>query len=511
MQFLNPIWLFAIAAISIPVVIHLWNIKAGKTLKVGSIALITAAAQKSSRSFKLNDLLLFLVRCLFLLILAFLLAMPVWQRYLSNNKAKGWLLIPKENLKESYTQFKPAIDSLTKAGYEFHYFDKDFAKVDLNKVLLDSALKDQPKEVNYWNLVTGLNEKLSADIPAYVFTSNQARYFTGNKPSVSLNLHWQTFTPADSTSTWIESAWFTNNNSIKVIEGNSKPSGAYFTNYIIQSEGDPKSRFTVDVNHGKPVISLKGAPQKVTTIDTSSLKIAIYADQYKAEASYLKAALTAVGDFTQRKTIIRQYTDAGQIPTGQSWLFWLSDKPVGANDLKKSDHLLNYEQGKQINASSSIKINGAFSLTDQVTEIAIYKLIKEESLPNAHSVWTDGYGNPILSKQRDHQSTQYHFYSHFNPAWNDLVWSDNFPKLLLNLIIYNTDNELVNGIDLIKIDEQQLMPNITSSAKNIGTDKITDQVDLSHYFWLLLAGIFFVERWLAQKQTGIKTWLSRQG
>jgi hypothetical protein len=31
----TPIWLFALAAIGIPVMIHLWNIKPGKTLEGG--------------------------------------------------------------------------------------------------------------------------------------------------------------------------------------------------------------------------------------------------------------------------------------------------------------------------------------------------------------------------------------------------------------------------------------------------------------------------------------------
>src|SRR4051812_26169096 len=121
MLFLNPLWLFAIAAVSIPVIIHLWNIKSGKTLKIGSIALISAAAKKSSRSLVINNKLLLAVRCLLLIILALLLSMPVWQSRFDNSKTKGWLLIPRENLSESYRKFKPLVDSLTRAGYQFHY------------------------------------------------------------------------------------------------------------------------------------------------------------------------------------------------------------------------------------------------------------------------------------------------------------------------------------------------------------------------------------------------------
>ena len=141
MILLNSIWLFTLAALSIPVAIHLWNIRPGKTLKVGSISLMEASAQKSSRSLKLHDLLLLLLRCLLLALLAFILAMPFLQKQISTSSVKGWLLIPKENVRESYQKFKPQIDSLTKAGHEFHYFNKGFEKAELSKVLTD--YKDQ--------------------------------------------------------------------------------------------------------------------------------------------------------------------------------------------------------------------------------------------------------------------------------------------------------------------------------------------------------------------------------
>ena len=64
LQLLNPIWLFAIGGIVIPLIIHLWNIKKGKTLKVGSISLLGESSRQSAKSLKLIDLLLLFLRCL---------------------------------------------------------------------------------------------------------------------------------------------------------------------------------------------------------------------------------------------------------------------------------------------------------------------------------------------------------------------------------------------------------------------------------------------------------------
>ncbi|HMG08189.1 MAG TPA: BatA domain-containing protein [Mucilaginibacter sp.] len=498
MQFLNPIWLFAIAALINPVIIHLWNIKPGKTLKVGSISLMTSAAQKSSRSFKLNDVLLFLLRCLLLTLLAFLLAMPVWRQYLSAAQTKGWLLIPKESIKEGYNEFKPTIDSLTKAGYEFHYFNKGFIKADLKQVLTDAATQTNPEPVNYWSLIAQLNDQLPAAMPVYLFTSHQARHFTGNKPSIASNVHWQTYTPADSLSTWIESAWFTNTNAIKVVEGNSKPSGTYFTSYIIQSGGGANAVFTVNINNGKPEISLKNSDQKAIPIDTNSLRIAIFTDKHSTDATYLKAALDAVSNFSGHKTIIKQYSDAGQIPAAQNWIFWLSEKPVDINSLKKTINILNYEPGQVNNTVSWIKTNGAFSVAGQQCFPALYKLVKDGAT-NLQPVWLDGYGNAVLNMQQNQHTTSYHFYSRFNPAWNELVWSDGFPKLLLKLMTVNHNAHQMTQHDRRVMDQQQLRPYVIPSVKNTDAHKITIQTDLTHYFWLALVFVFFVERSLAHK------------
>ncbi|MEP6750371.1 MAG: BatA domain-containing protein, partial [Bacteroidota bacterium] len=61
-QLLQPIWLFALAGVSIPVIIHLWNRKPGKTLKVGSVALVEENILSYKKTIKLSELLLLLLR-----------------------------------------------------------------------------------------------------------------------------------------------------------------------------------------------------------------------------------------------------------------------------------------------------------------------------------------------------------------------------------------------------------------------------------------------------------------
>lgn len=485
MIFLHPIWLFALAAISIPVAIHLWNIRKGRALKVGSISLVTAASQKRSFSFKLNDLLLLLLRCLLLILVAFLLTMPLWRRHINWSEVKGWVLIPKDGIKESYQKFKPKINSLIKAGFEFHYLNKGFTKADFNKTLGDTT-RHNDTNASYWSLIQQLDGQIPSSLPVYIFTSNGATYFTGEKPQVSLNLHWQTYTSADSTDTWIESAWLTNNEDIEVLEGHSGPMGTSFKNYSIRS-GDQQTNFTVYSENGKLSVGLKNSNELVP-VDTSTWRFSIYADKNSLDAGYLKAALQSIAQFTKHKAVIKQYTDAGQIPSHQNWLFWLSARPVGQQ--LQSDNLFVNENGKVNRVNSWIE-------TGSEHKIALYKAISEHD--KGFALWEDGFGNPVLSLEKQSNKNLYHFYSRFDPTWSDLVWSADFPKMLLTLITEPSTEPNVK-YDKRILSDPQIMPAITNE-RLVPVEKVTDYVDLSRYIWLLLALMIFAERWLAHRGT----------
>ena len=498
MILLNPIWLYALAALSIPVAIHLWNIRPGKTLKVGSIALIHTSAQKSSRSFKLHDVLLLLLRCLLLALVAFVLAMPVWQKYISSSSIKGWVLIPKENLVESYQKFKPRIDSLTKAGYEFHYFDRDFQKADLNQILAEKGTKPADStNTSYWSLIQQLNEQIPSSIPVYLFTPNTTAHFTGERARALVNLHWQMYVQSDSTSTWIAKAWLSNNNDVQVVQGTSKPSGTYYSNYTIRSGEQHSTPFVINANNGRLSVSLKNSGQEFM-VDTCTWRFAVYAGKNNPDAGYVKAALESVVQFTKHKAVIKQYSDPDQVQGRQNWLFWLEQEPARDQYKDMADNFFAYETGN-INPVNSWINGGSQSLSPQ--KIGLYQLIDNNN-DNNQPLWRDGFGRAVLSKQTEDRYTRYHFYTRFNPAYNDLVWSDDFPKMLLRLIV--NDPVTSDKYDRRVIDAKQLMP-VTDNGTRNSTGKITERTDLTHYAWLLLVLVFVLERWMAHKKASKTT------
>ena len=492
MSFLTPIWLLSIAAISIPVFIHLWNVRPGKTLKVGSISLIDTSSRKRSRSFNLLDVLLLLLRSLLLIILAFVLAMPFLQKQLDKSVIKGWLLIPKENFREAYQHFKPKADSLIKAGYELHYFNADFAKLNLQQALADSAHLKNNDNTSYWNLLQQLNRKIPASLPVYLITPNQLDKFSGDKPSIGLKLQWQTYTPTDSVSTQIAKAWFTNTKDIHVLSVTSKPSGTEYHTENIDQSNAKSTAYDINIANGKATINLKNNHEQAIEIDSTAINATIFAGTNTQDANYLKAALQAVGQFTQRNITVKTFNNNETAAVKKDWLFWLADQPVNENISKHYSNVFIYQQGKIQNENGRINTG---DLNQQ--PIALYKSITGNIQPG-ENIWQDGFGKPLLTKEVKDQTNVYHFYSHFNPTWNELVWNNSFPKLMLQLIIPAGDLNK-NMPDRRKIESHQLQPNFGDTNSTVN-NSYKSSTDLTHYFWLALVLIFFIERWLAHKK-----------
>lgn len=240
LQLVNPIALLALAAVIIPVLIHLWNVRKGKTLKVGSIALLAESSRQAARSRRITNWPLFLLRCLLLFLLAFLLANPFWESR-KKNISKGWMLVPAYHLSNAYRQHRPLIDSLLKAGFELRDLSPVFDKINLQDT---SSFKTTGELTGSpWMLLKKLNAGLPKNFPVYLFTDNQLKNYYGERPTSQLNLHWNSLAVSD------------------------KPGN------------DPMP-------------------------DTSSIRITIYPGKNNTDAHYVKAAIKAIGQYTGRDIII---------------------------------------------------------------------------------------------------------------------------------------------------------------------------------------------------------------
>jgi len=429
LQLLQPIWLFALAGLSIPVIIHLWNQRPGKTLRVGSVILVAENMVSHKKNVRLTELLLLLLRCLLLACIAMALAAPLWRKQ-ENKTAKGWILMSRSKLITAYNHFKPEIDSLLHAGFEFHYFEEGFAKADFQKAIQTQNDTFPVKPFFYRGIIALLNEQADAKLPLYVFTDNYLRNFSGSRTVVSLNLHWFTYAP---------------------------------DTFVVQS----------------------------AAADTGILRVTVYTAQTN-DGHYVKAALDAIQQFSKKNIITRLVNKVAEIPAQQDWLFWLSDEAIPAD--KKATHTLGYAEGKATQTASYILPAGHSSFD----AVELYSsIIENDTATNYSSVnWRDGFGHPLLTMEEKNNTSYYWLYTHIDPAWNELPWSNGFPQMLYELM-YTDSNALATPTDKTIIDSSQLMP-VTVNEKEAGLKPaLFNETKLAGIFWLIAFILFFAERCLS--------------
>ncbi|MDP2413261.1 BatA domain-containing protein [Daejeonella sp.] len=496
-QLLNPIWLFGISGIIIPLLIHLWNVKKGKTLKIGSVSLLGESSRQNARSLRLLDLLLLLLRCLLIIIVSMLLAEPVWISSNSPAQKGGWILIEKDNFTETYSNFQKEIDSLDQAGYDLHLFEVGFKTEDLNKLKDSEIIRDSTAaQLSYWSLLQMLDQEIPSGKEAYIFTANRLNRFKGERPEIVTKLDWKTYTPKDSSAKWIENVWFTND-SIRAIIAQTEPKGLR----KIPANIDPLNRntaFTLDIQDGITSLSFKNisaSEQKPVRVDTSTIHIAFYTDNFKKDAEYLNAAIRAIQKYTQRKIELSP-VKSGLIKGDHNIVFWLSEKMPAESQIKKlkaGSSLFIYQKGKTEEINSLIVLP-EHSLQKEEIKLRKRVLITERS-KNNYAVWEDGFGQPLLDLEITNKLKLYHFYSRFNPEWNGLVWDEDFAKILVPLIIPKLQNSVSDPYDSRSIAESWIIP--ARAEIKSGTVKKNTESDLKDVFWISLILLFLCERWLS--------------
>ena len=450
MQFLYPIGLLALAGLIVPLIIHLWNIKQGKTLKIGSIALLGEHSRASSRSFRINDWMLLLLRCLLFVLIALILAQPVIRKTLPV-KNSGWILVRKANLPEVYKVNRSRIDSLIKLGYEIHDFNIDF----LMMTLKDTASADTRKVTSpvYSHLLNQLNQVLPSGSQVYLFADRRLANIGTVLPQMNYRLNWNTINETDTLSTWITDY------AGKKYEATSNPSNTTYT--------------PLKDNSASPV------------------KIAIYEPRGNNDSKYLVAALRAISGFSHRQLQIN--------PPGKADLgFWLSEETVSPgfrSSIEDKGTLFQYEKGKAIPEPSFLNIAGEKILS-----------AKRVESPDKHQkIWSDGFGNIVLGLEETDNLNIFHFYSRFNSQWNQLVWNGAFVKALMPLVIQDPNQDGFgfknNAADQRQLAKEQQME--MKDNKGAAIAQKTSNTSVKNICWVLALLIFITERILSFRKKNI--------
>ncbi len=431
-----PIGLLALAGLLIPVLIHLWSVKKGKTLKIGSIALLGENATSNARNLKLTDLLLFVLRCLILMLIAGLLAQPYLKKTSRAATTKGWLLMDKVQFGKIYKMHHNTIDSLLAKGFELHDFNVGF-----NSFSVKDTIANEGNSLSYMALIQQLNTQMPKGYSAYIFADKRLTKYDGNLPKPNFNLIWKEVNYPDTIKTW--STQFLT----KGYEAKSTPD---LTSYI------------PDKNQNLPLVT-----------------ISIY-DPKGEDSKYIKAALNAITDFTKRKFEVITSVNKADV------VFWFSDELIPSSVNKA----FAYKNGKIENVNSTLLVSA-----EPNQNIELKKRIASDHL-KGDVIWTDGWGEPILIKEN--KTNHFYFYSRFNPQWNDLVWNEQFVKALIPIVLGDqTVSDF--GFEDHDADQRVLGQTLFQDSKTTTSNAsiITTNQSLDYPIWGLAFILLIIERILS--------------
>ena len=514
MQVLQPIWLFAMVAVVIPLIIHLWNDKRGKTLLIGSVAFLDQQSRRQSRSPRISEWLLLLLRCLLLLVLALLLAGPMWRRPPAV-AARGWVLL--SDTSQANGEHKGLIDSLLRAGYQRHLLGESGGMTG-NREAGPGGHEDKTgnqggPQPSWWADFIILDHRAPAGIPFYVFTDGRMVHFRGRRPWTDRKVNWVPDRDTLEVATnRIAAAWTIgggNTGEENSNGGRNNSGGGDSIGVLTLSSRSTGSLYSYhsELRGGRQSLSMDS---QTVALDPSVLRVRIVADnKYNNDGGYLEAAIRALQKFTHHN--IRVVVDDS---ARADWVFWLSAAPLPAGLL--ATRILVYQPGREIPVDTWV----------EGMDVAVSRIVA--SGPDSGGiVWKDGFGKSLLSLEEREGKKIFHFYSHFDPAWNGLVWSPRFPAVMASLLL---EDGVFPGADFVQaaddrrvVDPQQVMPwkrkaRDGDSLKRIveenealmaggvtGTDEYAEpagpspDIDLAPACWLLAFLLLALERWISYR------------
>jgi hypothetical protein len=473
-QLLYPIGLLAAIGVALPILIHLWNIKSGKTLKIGSIAFLGVPSNQRSRSFRITDWPLLLLRCLLICLIAFLIARPVQRQKIKVSEQPGWILVEKANFKKLWSTKRKQLDSLILKGYELHDFDVNFARLQL-KDTLSRFPRSADEPLSYYSLIRQLDSQMEPGRKVYLYTGNRLSGFKGKQPLVHMDLKWSFLPDERKDTSWLANSYETVNRMVKRTIAHSTSAGTYYTAEQVRRNAAAEEQ-----------------------VDTSSIRVEVYQKQGSGDAAYLKAAVLALRQFTNRKIELQNITSLKQIRTNSSLVFWLSEQQPRVSEIRKLPKgitFFEYAGTKVQKVNSVIQDQNEVSLEDA----ELYKRTESDAIPD-QKVWLDATGMPVLSLDATSQINHYKFYSRFRPDWNNLAWTNGMVLFLTPIILPQSSSQMAFKEDQRAVSAATTrLPLLTGNSVKEAKNSYL-QHSLSSWFWWIAFVLLFLERWLSYRK-----------
>lgn len=311
MSFLNPTYLWALLGLIIPIAIHFWNKKEGKTIKVGSVKLLTEAESKQSSSITLNELWLLFIRMMLLTLIVLIMSEP--QLKLKTENEPLTYIIEQSLLKEQ------PVETLMNEHPDavFRILDKNFPEVNE-----DDYNASEFSTPNYWQLAKNM-ESLKSD-SIVVLTRALSRGLKGKRPAVNKDIEWVILESEMSSIRIVEA--IRENDNVKLLTLNSTPNHVTFKGQNIDINND-----LITLNSSGDSLKLSTASSndwvKIRQPETIMIDV-FYEDEFLNDLNYIEAAYKAISNYLNYPIEVSKTQDASSINTASKYLVWLSTNDV---------------------------------------------------------------------------------------------------------------------------------------------------------------------------------------
>jgi hypothetical protein len=288
MLFTNPIWLWALVGLSIPIGIHLLSRKEGQIIRIGSLRHLQETNTQQFKGIRLNEIVLLMLRCVMIIVFVLLMSGLSFDR--TSESQSKWILI--ERGLEKIREVQAQVDTFRANGYEVHWFAEGFP------LYADSASVSIP--ILYWKLAEQLQAKKVSDI--VVVSKNSMNGFKGMRPQLAGKVRWISV-PMGNDDFLLKAT--VKGDSVIIREGHAQADKTYFT--------------TRNVSHDN---------WDQTANNPDSIEVVIVSDNTRQyDRQIVETALQTIRMFYPIEMKLTQVTPES-FKSAKQWGIWLSDKPV---------------------------------------------------------------------------------------------------------------------------------------------------------------------------------------
>ncbi|MEM7060057.1 MAG: BatA domain-containing protein, partial [Pseudomonadota bacterium] len=213
----NTIYLWGLLGLIIPLAIHLWSKREGKIIKVGSIELFPKSESKRSKSVRLNEIALFILR---ISLISFLVLILADLMVLDSPSARGTILVDLEVIDDP--DYNGLVDSLLSTDLEVREFQEGFP------LLRESVVSKLGRSsYDYWSVLSGVDE-LGLD-SVTIYSKAKKTNFQGRRVEGRTQINWIILPNLEQRSELVD-AFVTNTETVKcllVTSSNLKTEAAF--------------------------------------------------------------------------------------------------------------------------------------------------------------------------------------------------------------------------------------------------------------------------------------------